>query len=128
MQATPESCGVFIDTKSAPSERKKIFGLLLERDARSPDGEAPDGSRLYMYTSPDGLRWTLHPRKVFPFDPDTLNMALYDDRTGKYLAYVRTWNPLRRVGVVEIDDMMQPWPYDKGVPPRQAEGLPGPVN
>jgi hypothetical protein len=55
-------------------------------------------------------------------------MALYDDRTGKYLAYVRTWNPLRRVGVVEIDDMMQPWPYDKGVPPRQAAGLPGPVN
>jgi len=57
-----------------------------------------------------------------------MNMALYDRRTDKYLAYVRTWNPLRRVGVVETDDLMRPWPYDTSVPPRAAHGLPGPVN
>ena len=84
-----------------------MVGRLLVREPRSPDGEATEGSGLYMYTSPDGLRWTLHPKRVFPFDPDTLNMAIYDDRTGKYLAYVRTWNPLRRVGVVELDDLMK---------------------
>ena len=56
-------------------------------------------------------------------------MALYDDRTGKYLAYVRTWNPLRRVGVVEIDDMMQPWPYEHGGPaPQGRRGCVSPVN
>jgi hypothetical protein len=128
MVATPESAGVVIDAKAPPNERYKIVGRLADKSPRSPDGEAPDGAGLYMYTSPDGLKWTLHPKKVFPFDPDTLNMALYDQRTNKFLAYVRTWNPLRRVGVVEVTDLMQPWPYDKSVPPRDPKGLAGPTN
>ena len=118
MEGTLESAGVFIDPKAASGQRYKILGRLHEASARWPNGNAPAGSGLYMYTSPDGLRWTLHPERVLPFDPDTLNVPLYDERTGKYLAYVRTWKPLRRVGVVEMDDMMRPWPYTHGLPPR----------
>ncbi len=128
MRATPESAGVFIDPKAPAAERYKIVGRLANREPRSPDGEAFSGSGLYMYTSPDGLRWTLHHERVFPFDPDTLNMAFYDEGRGKFMAYVRTWNPLRRVGVVEMDDTMKPWPWDHNVPPRDAKGLPGPTN
>lgn len=120
--------GVFIDQKGRPNERYKLLARLSEKkvfglgkDPVVPN--APNGSGLYMYTSADGLKWDLHPTRVFPFVPDTANMAFYDDRAGKYRAYVRTWNPLRRVGVVDMDYIMQPWPYEK-MPPRLWPGRP----
>jgi len=117
LETSLESACVLIDPKAAAAERYKLVAHLHERTGRTPNGNAPAGTGLYIYTSPDGLRWTLHSERVFPFDPDSLNMAFYDGRTGKYFAYVRTWNPLRRVGVVETDDLLKPWPYRPG-PPR----------
>jgi hypothetical protein len=114
--------GVFIDPKAPPPQRYKLLARLSASTVAKPGsdpqvGNAPNGAGLYIYTSADGLHWQLHPLRVFPFNPDTVNMALYDDRTGKYLAYVRTWaRRQRRVGVVEAEDIMQPWPYDKSVP------------
>jgi len=115
-ELTVESTDIMIDPRAAPAERYKIVARLHERSARWPTGTAPAGTGLYMMTSADGLRWTLHPTRVLPFDPDTLNMALYDGDSGQYLAYVRTWNPERRVGVVVTSDLMKPWPYIAGVP------------
>jgi hypothetical protein len=68
------------------------------------------------------VNWTLNPTRVFPFVPDFVNFAIYDPATRKYLNYVRLWQPeekwrkgvkWRRVGVVETDDVMKPWPYNK---------------
>ncbi len=126
LETSLESGSVFVDPRAAPDARYKLLTHLHQRSAHEPNGNAPAGTGLYMYTSPDGLRWTLHPECLFPFDPDTLNMALYDHRTGKYFAYVRTWNPYRRVGVVETADIMKPWPYRHDAPKRPAIGV-GPV-
>lgn len=116
--------GVFIDPKAPPAQRYKLLARLSEQTIAQPGrdpqvGNAPNGTGMYIYTSPDGLHWELQPTRVFPFNPDTVNMALYDDRTDKYLAFVRTWiGDQRRVGVVEIPEILKPWPYDEKVPPR----------
>ncbi len=113
--------GIFIDPKAPPAQRYKLLARLsattVHEAGKDPQvGNAPSESGLYIYTSADGLHWELQPTRVFPFSPDTVNMALYDDRTDKYLAFVRTWARMqRRVGVVESKDLMQPWPYDKAV-------------
>lgn len=103
--------GVFIDPKAPPQERYKLVGILPKRS------NPPEGDGLYVYTSADGLRWKLNPKRVMPFHSDTVNMAFFDTRIQKYVAFLRTWDPLRKVGRVETDDIMQPWPFDKNVPP-----------
>lgn len=110
--------GVLLDPLAPPAQRYKLLARLAQKSEDQPLGYAPNGTGLYLYTSPDGLRWTINPDRVFPFDPDTVNVVLYDDRTHRYLAYLRTWDGgRRRVGVVEIEDLMKPWPYTKGIEP-----------
>ena len=117
--------GIFLDPKAPPAQRYKLLARLSEKALAKPGhdpqvGNAPNGTGMYIYTSPDGLHWELQPTRVFPFNPDTVNMALYDNRTDKYLAFVRTWiGDQRRVGVVEIPDILKPWPYDEKAPPRE---------
>ena len=103
--------GVFVDPTAPPAARYKLVAIL-NRTA-SP----PDGNGLYVYQSADGLRWTLHPKRVFPFIPDTVNMAFYDARLKKYVAYLRVWDALRKVGRVETDDILAPWPFDRNAKP-----------
>lgn len=100
----PDGAGTqFIDPKAPPEQRYK---LLTEMNW--PD---PKTGGVYIRTSPDGLHWTLHPTRLFPFVPDTQNEVFYDTRINKYVAYVRTWAPLRKVGRIEMADVMQPWPF-----------------
>ena len=54
---------------------------------------------------------------VLPFYCDTQNQAFWDARIQKYVAYLRSWNPLRTVSRVEVEDITRPWPYDKTVKP-----------
>jgi len=83
---------VFADANPAcrPEERYKMI-----------NGDSP----TCVWSSPDGLRF----RRVFAkpsFRPaDTNNLAFYDDRIGRYVAYVRSWDPLRAVGRCEFDDL-----------------------
>ena len=116
LEVTHPSACVLLDPKAPAAERYKLVARLHARSPKWPNGNAPEGSGIYIYTSPDGLRWTFHPKRVFPFDPDTQNMAFYDRRTGNYLAFVRTWNPWRRVGLIETDDLVKPWPYRHETP------------
>lgn len=122
LPVTLESSSVFIDPAAPPAQRYKLLVIM------NPSVNPHDGIGLYVYTSPDGLRWTLHPKLLFPFIPDTVNQAFYDERIKKYVAYIRAWNPQRKVGRVEMDDILQPWPYDKSVVPdaRWAGGTPSP--
>jgi hypothetical protein len=117
MPAVVES-NVFIDQSAAPEQRYKFVANLSERQHMGP----PEGDGMYVYTSADGLRWKLHPTRVFPFIPDTVNHALYDSRLKKYVIYMRMWGPGRKVGRVETENILQPWPYDKSAPPTEVYG------
>jgi len=95
---------VFLDPHGKPEERFKMIAMQ-----HWPD---PKQGGLYCNTSPDGLHWKAGPR-VLDLGPDTANQAAWDGQRGKYVAYVRKWDPNRKVGRIEMDDIMQPWPYTK---------------
>ena len=46
--------------------------------------------------SPDGIHWTACEKLIMPWYTDTRNVAFWDDRIQKYVAYVR-WNEYLRV-------------------------------
>ena len=46
--------------------------------------------------SPDGIHWTACEKPIMPWYTDTRNVAFWDDRIQKYVAYVR-WNEYLRV-------------------------------
>jgi hypothetical protein len=106
-----ETSTVFVDPKAPAPERYKLIGVFYDRD------HAPNRSGIYIYTSPDGLHWKLNPTRLYPFTPDSQNQAFFDDRIGKYVIYLRKWDPLRKVGRLEADDILKPWPYDKSIAP-----------
>jgi len=94
---------VFLDPVAPPEARFKTVSAMYWPD--------PERAGLYIHTSPDGLHWTMSDRRVFPLSPDTANQAFYDTRLGRYVADIRLWNPMRKVGRVEMDDITQPWPF-----------------
>jgi hypothetical protein len=94
---------VFLDPKGPSQERYKNVVNWNTND--------PQKGGIYIESSGDGFRWQRHDVRLFPFDCDTANQAFYDPRRKKYVAYVRLWNPLRKVGRVEYEDILQPWPF-----------------
>ncbi|MBN1347727.1 MAG: hypothetical protein JXQ73_33890 [Phycisphaerae bacterium] len=96
---------VFLDPIAPPEARFKTVSMM-----HWPD---PKRAGLYIHTSPDGIRWTKSDTRVFPLAPDTANQAFYDTRLKKYVANIRVWAPLRKVGRVEMDDITKPWPFKK---------------
>jgi hypothetical protein len=96
---------VLIDPHGAPEQRFKAVSLQ-----HWPD---PEKCGLYVPTSADGIHWTKPTERVFPLGPDTANQAMWDAQRGKYVAHIRIWNPLRKVGRVEMDDILQPWPFQQ---------------
>ncbi len=116
LRVSLETSTVFIDPKAADAQRYKLLANIHK--TMSP----PNGPGVYIYTSPDGLNWTLHPALLFPFLPDSQNQVFYDTRLQKYVAYTRIWNPLRKVGRLETDQILDPWPYDKSVGPNLIWG------
>jgi len=45
---------------------------------------------IYGATSPDGYHWNPHPTPILPWYTDTTNVAYWDDRIRKYVAFVRS--------------------------------------
>jgi hypothetical protein len=88
---------VFVDPKSADGKRFKFA-------ARKKPG-------LWIFTSADGLHWApLGDGAVLSKGHfDTQNQVFWDDRIGKYVGYVRRWEPLRKVGRSETSDLGH-WP------------------
>ena len=95
---------VFEDPNGAPAERYKLIG-----EDRTPWGVTSvncGGARFRYFKedletweyhsvmgaySPDGIHWTKYPEPIMPWYTDTLNTAFWDERIGRYVAYVR-WN------------------------------------
>jgi len=100
---------VFIDPHGKPEERYKYAGMLPYKG-------------IVVNTSPDGIHWKLGTEPVLPFWCDSQAVAFWDERIGKYAAYVRNWTPLRAVSRAETDDIMKPWPYDANAEPSAAFG------
>lgn len=105
---------VFLDPTAPAEQRYKIL-----KDMHWPD---PEKAGLRVGVSPDGIRWTMNQTRLLPFSPDTSNQVFYDTRLLKYVAYVRTWAPLRKVGRIEIEKLFEPWPYDKTQKPNYVFG------
>ena len=95
---------VFLDPKAPPEQR---FKALIHNDARIPTDHERGG--IFVQYSADGLTWRRHPVRSFPFFCDSDNHAFYDPRIGKYVAYFRTWDPWRKVGRIETDDLTKAW-------------------
>jgi hypothetical protein len=96
---------VFLDPSAPAPERYKML-----RSMYWPD---PARAGLYIGVSPDGLHWKTNSTRLLPFSPDTTNQVFYDTRLRKYVAYIRTWAPMRKVGRIEIERLFEPWPYEK---------------
>lgn len=83
---------VFVDPTAPDEERYRMVKKV---------GEVGDG--IHIFSSPDGLRWTLTHRRVLTERPqkrghhlDSQNVIFWDGRIGKYVAYGR--RNLRRDG------------------------------
>jgi hypothetical protein len=77
---------------------------------------------LFLCFSADGIHWREQKQRVLPLLPDTQNQVQYDERIGKWVAYLRGWNPGRCVVRAEIDDLKAPWPYKSIEKPRRLWG------
>ena len=100
-----EACGtVLVDPAAAPEQRYKYVANIWKQG-------------MFVWTSADGLHWTRQGGSLLELDPDTQNMALYDRRLGKCVAYLRGWNPLRVVVRCAMDDILQPWPHTPAAEP-----------
>ncbi len=82
-----------------PEQRYKMLYKTIEK-----------GGGLQVAFSPDGVRWTPHAQTVLPGVFDTFNVALWDGRTGQYVAYVRiNQRPRKRyrhLGRIESPDFI----------------------
>jgi hypothetical protein len=100
---------IFLDPHEAdPARRYKLFHLEFS----PPFDPAKHG--VFASYSADGVHFTPVGR-VLPFFTDNPPIALWDERLGKYLVYVRAFcydsENQRRVGRIECDDLLKPWPY-----------------
>jgi len=97
------SATVFLDPHASSDKRYKAVGFRWNVKGKTG---------IHIHTSPDGIHWKISQRRVFSFCCDTADQAIWDTRLKKYVAYIRKWNPLRKVGRLEMDDILEPWPFE----------------
>ena len=107
---------IFLDPHDPkPEQRYKLF--LLKH--QSPFNPATDG--VYAFVSGDGLNFTEVGRVLNRFT-DNPTIALWDERIGKYVVYLRALaydNPnQRRIARIEVDNLLQPWATRESKDPR----------
>jgi len=89
---------VFKDTNPAcPASEKFKMVANFQR----PGGKMG----TYVAASPDGLHWKLMKESPAFRGSDTSNICFYDNRISHYVAYVRVWDQMRKVGRCEFDDI-----------------------
>jgi len=86
---------VFKDERAEPDEQLK---LITGGGPRLPHDQPADGlptkdiyHAIYGGASADGIHWRMSAEPIVPWYTDTTNVAYWDDRIGKYVAFVR-WN------------------------------------
>ncbi len=101
-----------IDPNGPPQDRWKYVSGL-------------EGRGVYLYTSPDGWKWTRQRTAVLPFRSGSQSSFFYDDQRALYVGYQRTGFPRNPAGGTrrefvrsETRDLYAPWPF---TPQTQAE-------
>ncbi len=95
---------VFIDPRARPARRYKLLSTV-----------GPHKGGLRVSYSADGTHFTMPQTPVSPWTPDSQQNAFWDERIGKYVAYLRGRPdmgleiPNRLVARVEINDIEKPW-------------------
>jgi hypothetical protein len=102
---------IFLDPHDPdPARRYKSFHL----EFAPPFDPARHG--VYASQSADGVHFTKVGR-VLPFFTDNPTIVHWDQRIGKYVIYTRAFSydseNQRRIGRIETDDPLRPWPYRK---------------
>lgn len=76
-----------------------------------------EGRGVYLYTSPDGWKWTRQRTAVLSFRSGSQSSLFYDEQRGLYVGYHRTGFPLSTGGgtqrefvLAETEDVYRPWP------------------
>ncbi|MBS0266989.1 MAG: hypothetical protein JSS02_33995 [Planctomycetes bacterium] len=100
---------IFLDPHDPDPKRR--YKLFLQRLSPKFD-PATDG--VYASYSADGLQFESAGR-VFPFFTDNPTIVQWDDRRQKYVIYTRAFDydteRQRRIGRIETEDVLKPWPY-----------------
>lgn len=102
---------VFLDPhETDPAKRYKLFHLEFSE----PFDPAKHG--VYASYSADGATFTKVGR-VLPFFTDNPTVVHWDERIKKYVIYTRAFcydsENQRRIGRIETDDPLKPWPHVK---------------
>ena len=102
---------IFLDPHEVdPAKRYKLFHLEFSE----PFDPAKHG--VFASYSADGVKFTKVGR-VLPFFPDNPTVVHWDERIKKYVTYTRAFDydseNQRRVGRIETDDPLKPWPFTK---------------
>ena len=104
---------VMMDPRDDPSRRYKMFRSLLSAD--------PERAGVYASYSDDGLRF-IEAGRVLPLWPETSIVADWDPRIGRYVVFLRVFfrdgQNQRRIGRIETDDLLKPWPFTPTEPLR----------
>jgi len=94
----------FIDPNGPPEHRWKYVSGL-------------EGRGVYLYTSPDGWKWTRHRPAVLSFRSGSQSSLFYDEQRGRYVGFHRTGFPQSESGATrrefvrsETTDIHRPWP------------------
>ncbi|MFB0502883.1 MAG: hypothetical protein ACETWE_03535 [Candidatus Bathyarchaeia archaeon] len=96
---------VFKDTRPSTAEDEKYKMAC----SYTPEEGEPG---VYAFSSPDGVHWKQLSDKPSFRPSDTGNVCFWDGRTGSYVAYVRVWAPMRKVGRCEFNDITN-WGKEK---------------
>lgn len=111
---------IFLDPHDRPERRYKLF----HQEFGNPFDPAKHG--VFASYSADGVHFTPAGR-VLPFFTDNPTIVQWDDRRGKYVIYTRAFDytseKQRRIGRIETDDPLKPWPYRKSGNDRMFLGI-----
>jgi hypothetical protein len=130
----PGANGSVMKDPNGPDEhRYKGLVIIKENDAWEESRGCICGSydngyylELYLVTSPDGIHWKRQSPCALPFFHDTQNLLLFDEKLGRYAAYVRWSSPGRGrcVARVELDNPLDlPWPFITHPDSQRGPGL-----
>ncbi|WP_422931454.1 hypothetical protein [Singulisphaera sp. PoT] len=97
---------IMVDSIDVPERRYKLF--------RSKVTDDPARAGVYASYSADGIHFT-EAGRVLPMWPETSLIADWDSRIKKYVVFLRVFvrnqENQRRVGRIETDDLLKPWPF-----------------
>ena len=64
-----------------------------------------------LFTSPDGIRWTMRPETISPIHSDSQISSFWDDQLRKYVHFFKRTTPsvMRCTARVEVDKVDSPW-------------------